>query len=327
MIINRRNFLIAASTGAALSLPLARSVFAQDNYPNRPVSFIIGNPPGGDDDTLSRFIAEQIRADLGQTVIVDNRGGGATTVAGNLVASSDPDGYRILCLTTSGIVQTVLRDNLPYNLDSFAPIVGIGGYPMALVVSGQGDIKTMDDLIKVAKSPDGITFGSAGAGTLAHLTAVRFLKEIGGNGVHVSYRNNPEGLQALGGGFIQMMFPSAREAATLSANGLLRVLAVTSPERTSNLPDTPTMRELGHPDIDSMLWYGYTAPKGTSDAVVKRLSDAIAKGVQSDAFHQKFGPLAFQEQLLTGGELRDFMATQAQRWQAVITENNVKFTD
>ncbi|YCI07023.1 tripartite tricarboxylate transporter substrate binding protein (plasmid) [Ensifer sp. D2-11] len=327
MIINRRNFLIAASAGAALSLPFARSAFAQDNYPNRPVSFIIGNPPGGDDDTLSRFIAEQIRADLGQTVIVDNRGGGATTVAGNLVASSDPDGYRILCLTTSGIVQTVLRDNLPYNLDSFAPIVGIGGYPMALVVSGQGDIKTMDDLIKVAKSPDGITFGSAGAGTLAHLTAVRFLKEIGGNGVHVSYRNNPEGLQALGGGFIQMMFPSAREAATLSANGLLRVLAVTSPERTSNLPDTPTMRELGHPDIDSMLWYGYTAPKGTSDAVVKRLSDAIAKGVQSDAFHQKFGPLAFQEQLLTGGELRDFMATQAQRWRAVITENNVKFTD
>ncbi len=327
MEINRRSFLIAASAGAVLGLPGMRSAFAQDKYPSHPVSIIIGNPPGGDDDTLSRFIAEQIRMDLGQTIIVDNRGGGATTVAGNLVASSDPDGYKILCLTTSGIVQTVLRDNLPYNLDNFAPIIGIGGYPMALVVSGQSDIKTMDDLIKVAKSSDGITFGSAGAGTLAHLTAVKFLKEIGGNGIHVSYKNNPEGLQALGGGFIQMMFPSAREAATLSANGLLRTLAVTSPERTSNLPDVPTMKELGHPNVDSMLWYGYMAPKGTPDEVVERVSQAIAKGVQSDAFRQKFGPLAFQEVLLTGKELREFMTAQAQVWKTVIAENNVKFTD
>lgn len=326
-MITRRGVLFAASAAAVLGIPRVRIANAQEDFPSRPVSIIIGNSPGGDDDTLSRFLAEQIRADLGQTIIVDNRGGGATTVAGNLVASSDPDGYRLLCLTTSGIVQTVLRDSLPYGLDDFAPVIGIGGYPMALVVSGQSDIKTLEDLVAIAKSPDGITFGSAGAGTLAHLTAVRFLKEIGGNGIHVSYKNNPEGLQALGGGFIQMMFPSAREAATLSANGLLRTLAVTSPQRTSNLPDIPTMTELGHPDIDSMLWYGYMAPKGTPDAAVKRLSDAIARGVQSDAFRENFGPLAFQEQLITGQELREFMTTQAARWQTVIQENNVKFTD
>ncbi|MGP4670275.1 Bug family tripartite tricarboxylate transporter substrate binding protein [Agrobacterium pusense] len=326
-MITRRKFIAAASTGAALGLSGVRVATAQAEYPTRPVSIIIGNPPGGDDDTLSRFLAEQVRADIKQTVIVDNRGGGATTVGGNLVASSEPDGYRILCLTTSGIVQTVLRDNLPYNLDSFAPIVGIGGYPMALVVSAQSDIKTFEDLVKVAKSGDGITYGSAGAGTLAHLTAVRFLKEIGGKGVHVSFKNNPEGLQALGGNFIQMMFPSAREAATLSANGLLRTLAVTSPKRTANLPDVPTTAELGYPAVDSTLWYGYMAPKGTPDPIVKKLSDAISRGVQSEAFKSKFDPLAFQEALLSGPQLREFMTAQAQKWQSVIKENNIKFTD
>ncbi len=326
-MITRRNLMLTVSAGSALGLLGVRPSNAQADYPSRAVSIIIGNPPGGDDDTLSRFLAEMIRPELNQTVIVDNRGGGATTVAGNLVASSDPDGYRILCLTTSGIVQTVLRDKLPYNLDGFTPIIGIGGYPMALVVSGQSDIKTMDDLIKIAKSDEGITYGSAGAGTLAHLTAVRFLKEIGGKGVHVGFRNNPEGLQSLGGNFIQMMFPSAREAATLSANGLLRTLAVTSSKRTSNLPDVPTMTELGYPAIDSTLWYGYVAPKGTPDAVVQRLSEAIGRGIQSDAFKQKFGPLAFQEQVLTGPQLKEFMTTQAQRWQTVIKENNITFTD
>lgn len=326
-MITRRLFLAACSASVITDFAALQTAIAQDTYPRRPVNIVIGNQPGGDDDTLSRFIAEQIRHDLGQTVVVENRGGGATTLAGNLVATSEPDGYRILCLTTSGIVQTVLRDNLPYGLDSFEPVIGIGGYPMALVVSGQSDIKTMDDLIRIARSEDGITFGSAGAGTLAHLTAVRFLTEIGGKGVHVSFKNNPEGLQSLAGNFIQMMFPSAREAATLSSNGVLRTIAITSRQRTANLPDVPTMTELGYPSIDSTLWYGYMAPKGTPGPVIKRLSDVISRTVQSTTFREKFGPLAFQEQLLTDAPLREFMTSQARRWQTVIQENNIKFTD
>lgn len=326
-MITRRSFLLSAAAIAMLAPGSIRLADAQDNYPNRLVTFIIGNAPGGDDDTLSRFLAEEIREDLGQTIIVENRGGGATTVAGQVVASSDPDGYRLLCLTTSGIVQTVLRDNLPYDLDAFSPVIGIGGYPMALVVSAQSDIETMDDLVAKAKSADGVTYASAGAGTLAHLTAVRFINEIGGNGVHVSYRNNPEGLQALTGGFTEIMFPSAREAAVLAGNGGIRVLGVTSAQRTANLPDVPTMTELGYPDIDSTLWYGYMAPAGTPDAVVQRLSGAIQKGVQSASFRDKFGPLSFQENILTGPELKDFMTTQASRWQKVIQDNGVRFTD
>lgn len=326
-MVSRRKILLAAPALMACSMPLAARAAGSGDYPNRLVKIIIANPPGGDDDTLSRWLAETMTAELGQPVIVENRGGGATTVGGYTVASADPDGYTILCLTTSGIVQTVLRDNLQYGLDDFAPILGIGGYPVALVVSEASNITTIDELAAVAKSPDGITFASGGVGALAHLTAVRFLKEIKGTGVHVPHRNNPEGLQALAGGFTQMMFPSAREAGNLRADGHLRVLAVTSEERTSNLPDVPTMRELGFPSINTSLWYGYMAPAGTPPEVVARLTEVISKGVQDQKFQDRFGPLAFRTDLRTGKALTDFMTSEAERWRTVIVENNIKITD
>jgi tripartite-type tricarboxylate transporter receptor subunit TctC len=302
-------------------------VRAEQAYPSRPIKIVIPNPPGGDDDTLARFIAQTMSPELGQPVIVDNRGGGASTVGGMAVAQAAPDGYTILSLHTAGLIQTVLRDKLQYSLKSFTPIIGIGGYPMALVVSPSSKIETLDDLKAVASKADGITFASAGAGTLGHLTAVRFLKAIQGNGVHVSYKNNPEGLQALAGGFTQMMFPSAREAANLRKDGLLRVLAVTSPKRTNNLPDVPTTAELGLPAINSKLWYGYAAPAGTPPEIVARLADAIQKAVQAPSFKERFEPLSFETDLTTGDAFSKFLAAESARWREVVVENNVHFTD
>jgi tripartite-type tricarboxylate transporter receptor subunit TctC len=198
---------------------------------------------------------------------------------------------------------------------------------MALVVSPSSNIQTLDDLKAVATKGDGITFASAGAGTLGHLTAVRFLKAIQGKGVHVSYKNNPEGLQALAGGFTQMMFPSAREGANLRKDGLLRVVAVTSPQRTGNLPDVPTTAELGLPTIDSKLWYGYAAPAGTPPDIVARLADAIQKAVQAPNFKERFEPLSFQPDLKTGDAFVQFLNAESARWREVIVENNVRFTD
>jgi tripartite-type tricarboxylate transporter receptor subunit TctC len=312
---------------AAVGLAGIRQAGAQQQYPSRPIKIVVANPPGGDDDTLSRFIAQAITTELGQPVIVENRGGGATTVGGMAVAQSAPDGYTLLCVHMASIIQTVLRDKLSYNLKSFTPIIGIGGYPMALVISPKSQIKSFDDLKAAAAKADGVTFASAGAGTLGHLTSVRFLKGINGNGVHVAYKNNPEGLQGLAGGFAEMMFPSAREGANLRKDGLLRVLAVTSPQRTNNLPDVPTMTELGYPQIDSRLWYSYVAPAGTPPEIIDRLADVIGRAVQSPAFAERFQPLSFQTDLVKGEPLTQYMNAQAARWREVIVENNVRFTD
>jgi tripartite-type tricarboxylate transporter receptor subunit TctC len=325
-MFTRRSIVLGGTAFAAMGLPGAREAVAQQ-YPNRPIKIVIANPPGGDDDTLSRFIAQAITSDLGQPVIVENRGGGSTTVGGMAVAQAAPDGYTLLCVHMASIIQTVLRDKLPYNLKSFAPVTSIGGYPMALVVSPKSSIKTFDELKTAAAKNDGVTFATAGVGTLAHLTTVRFLKAIGGKGTHVGYKNNPEGLQALAGGFTEIMFPSAREAANLRKDGLVHVLAVTSKDRTNNLPDIPTMTELGYPQIDSRLWYSYVAPAGTPDEVVERLADVIQKAVQSPAFAERFQPLAFQPELLKGAPLTQHLDTQAARWREVIVENNVRVSD
>ena len=326
-MVTRRHVVLGAgvlaATGALGSAPLR----AQQQYPSKPVKIVIANPPGGDDDTLTRFIAQAITADLGQPVVVENRGGGATTIGGMAVAQSAPDGYTLLCVHMASIIQTVLRDNLQYSMKSFVPIIGIGGYPMALVVSAKSTIRSLADLKAVASKGDGITYASAGAGTLAHLTAVRFLKAIEGKGVHVSYKNNPEGLQALAGGFTEMMFPSAREAANLSKEGLVRVLAVTSKVRANNLPDTPTLTELGLPQIDSQLWYSYVAPAGTPPDIVNRLAEVIEKSVKSPAFAERFQPMSFQADPIKGEALQQFINTQATRFRELIVENNIKVTD
>lgn len=325
-MFTRRSIVLGGTALAVACLPGAREAMAQQ-YPNRAVKIVVANPPGGDDDTLTRFIAQAITGELGQPVIVENRGGGATTVGGMAVAQAAPDGYTLLCVHMASIIQTVLRDKLSYNLKSFAPVTSIGGYPMALVVSPKSQIKTFDDLKAAVAKNDATTFATAGAGTLAHLTTIRFLKAVNGKGTHVAYKNNPEGLQALAGGFTEFMFPSAREAANLRKDGLVNVLAVTSKERTNNLPDVPTMTELGHPQVDSRLWYSYVAPAGTPPEIIERLASLIQKAVQSPAFAERFQPLSFQPDLMKGAPLTQYLETQAARWREVIVENNVRFTD
>ncbi|WP_061934658.1 tripartite tricarboxylate transporter substrate binding protein [Aureimonas sp. AU22] len=326
-MLTRRELLAGAAALAGSTLLLSGMAFGQSAWPTRPITITIGNAPGGDDDTLSRFLAPSLTQTLGQSVVVENRVGGSTTVAGNTVASAKPDGYTLLCLITAGVVQTQLRKNLTYNLDSFVPIAKIGGYPLALIVSAKMGIDSVDELIAASKTADGVTFASGGVGTVGHLTSTMFLKEIGGKGVHVSYKNNPEGIQALAGGFTQMIFASAREGGVLKDDPNLKVLAVTSPERTANLPDVPTLKELGYGDIDQSVWYSYAAPAGTPNDVVQKLKDAIVKGVEDPAFEERFGAMAFQTDIRTGEDLKTYIASEANRFKQVIAANDIQLSN
>ncbi|WP_137890259.1 tripartite tricarboxylate transporter substrate binding protein [Ramlibacter sp. 2FC] len=321
---SRRQVLFAVPSLATIGF--AGGVAAQADYPQRVVKIVVGNAPGGNDDTITRFIADRLTKEFGQPVIVENRVGGSTSIAGVAVATAPPDGYTLMCLIGTGIVQTVLREKLPYKLSSFVPIVGIGGFPLGLAVSATATpkITNLQELTAVARSADGITYASGGVGTMAHLNTVRFLKAIQGKGVHVSYRNNPEGLNALVGGFTQMMFGSAQEVAALRGEDKLRVLAVTSEQRLPNLPDVPTMRELGFPAINPTLWYGYVAPAGTPPAIVSKLADAITRAVRDPSFQNRYKPLSFVEDIKTGEALTSFINAEAARWKEVIIENKIR---
>ncbi len=322
-MISRRSIIVAGPALAATSL--GTGVFAQGAYPQRVVKIVVGNAAGGTDDIISRFVADRLSKEWGQAVIVDNKGGGSTTIGGAAVAASPPDGYTLLCLISAGINQTVLREKLPYKLSSFVPVAGVGGFPVALAVSATAKpkITNMQELAEAARAGDGITFASGGVGTMGHLTCTRLLNAIGGKGVHVTYRNNPEGLQALMGGFTQMMVASASEVAGLRSDDKLRVLAVAAPERSTNMPDVPTFKELGMPDFNVVLWHGFVAPAGTPPEIVAKLADGITRAVKDPEFIAKMKPLAYQEDIKTGEALNAFINGEATRWKKVIVDNKI----
>lgn len=305
---------------------LSGRAYAQGAYPQHVVKIVVGNAAGGTDDAISRFVADRLTREFGQPVIIDNRGGGSTTIGGTAVATSPPDGYTLLCLISAGINQTVLREKLPYRLNSFAPIVGVGGFPLALAVSATSTpkITSVDELVAAARAFDGVTFASGGVGTMGHLNAMRFLNAVKGKGVHITYKNNPEGLQALIGGFTQMIFASASEVSALRGEDKIRVLAVTSAQRASNLPDVPTMKELGFANFEASLWHGFVAPAGTPSDIVAKLADAISRAVKDPEFQGRFKPLAFQEDVKTGEALTSFLNGEAARWKEVITQNDIR---
>lgn len=326
-MISRRGLVRGASAIAAGRAFERSAAAADETFPTRLVRIVIGNAPGGTDDSISRRVAATMSGELRQSVIVENRPGASTTIGALAVARSAPDGHTLFMLNVAGIIQTVLRDNLSYGLRDFTPIVGIGGFPLVLIVSSRSNIRSIADLAAAAKTPDGITFATAGVGTIAQLTSVRLLKELGGTGVHIPYRGNPEGIQGVAGGFAQMMFASTVEVAPLRNEGRVRILAVTSGRRAVNLPDVPTMGELGLPEFNPRLWYAYMAPAGTPAPVVARLAASITKAVEDASFQDSFIPLGFQADIRTGDAVSALIAAEAERWSAVIRENNISVTD
>ena len=326
--MNRRKLLTALGASGLTSLVSLDMVAAQDEYPSRLIKIVVGNTAGGPGDIVSRAIADRATLELGKPVIIENRPGASTVIGTQYVAQSAPDGYTILSLTTSGIIQTVLRERMPYDLmRDFAPIIGVGSFPMALTVSAQSNIRTMDDLVAAMRSSDGITYASAGAGTMAQLAAVRLLNELRGHGEHIPFRGNPEGLQAVMGGFVTLMFPSVYEVPALIASGRARVLGMTGERRLPSLPDVPTMGELGFADFSPRLGYSYLAPAGTPPGIITRLHDTFARAMHEASVQDRFRTLGFETQIRGPGALSAHIREEAERWGQVIRDNNIRATD
>jgi len=322
-MVRRRQLL-----GCAVGLGLAGPAGAQESFPSRPIRLVVANPAGGSGDLVTRIIGERLAVELGVPVVVENRPGGATTIGTNFVARADPDGYTLLSMASVGVVQTVLRRRLPYDLArDFAPVAGVGSIPLALVVSSASGIRSMEELRQAARSGNGISYGSGGAGTIGHISAVRLLGEIGGHGTHVPFRGNAEVLQAMAGGHVQLMFASVAEAPPLVAAGHLRALAVTSSNRAASLPDVPTMRELGFAAFEPTVWYAFLAPARTPPVVVSRLHEAFARALSDPATLDKLRTHGFARELRDPDALAAYMQQEAEVWGKVVRDNNLSEAD
>jgi tripartite-type tricarboxylate transporter receptor subunit TctC len=292
------------------------------------IKMIVPNPPGGGGDVVSRIVGDKAAALLGQSFVVENKAGASTTIGTDFVAKSKPDGCTLLSLTASGVVISVLREKLPYDLQrDLVPVVGVGSFPMAMIVPASSELKTVADLVKAAKSPNGIAYSSGGAGTLAHLSAVRFLNEVGGTGTHVPFRGSPDAIQALVGGQVQLFFASTAEAASLVKGNKARALAVATDAPHPMLPNVPTMTAANLGDFSPRLWYAFLTPASTPSQTVSQLADAFAKALKDPVVQERLAAGGFNIELSDQAATATHMRSEAARWGKVIKDNGIKDTN
>ncbi|MGH6693557.1 MAG: tripartite tricarboxylate transporter substrate binding protein [Gammaproteobacteria bacterium] len=264
----------------ALTAPV---VSAQSDYPTRPVRLVHGFTPGGISDVLARALGAKLTDSLGQQVLVDPRPGAGTTIASDHIAKSPADGYTLFLqdITTHAINASLYR-RLPYDsVRDFTPVTLIAASPLMLIVHPSLPVKSVKDLIALArKRPGEISHGSSGNGTIVHLAAEMLKSMADIRMVHVPYKGSPQAVTGLLSGEVAVSFATLPPALPMVAAGKLRALGVTTPQRTGAAPDVPTMKEAGLKDFELVLYTGILAPRGAPRPVVDRLNAEFGKAVR-----------------------------------------------
>jgi tripartite-type tricarboxylate transporter receptor subunit TctC len=295
---------------------------AQD-YPNQPIKVIIPNPPGGPGDIIARAFTEKATPIVGKPFVFDYRSGGSTTIGTAAAAKAEPDGYTILGLPSAGVGAAAIKKQLRYTLETdFSPIAGIGSVPLVLVVRAGLNINDMPQF-SAAVQTGKLMFGTAGVGTIGHLTSLLLMNEIKGSATHVPFRGNPETLQAVIGGHVDFSILSVADAAAYADSKEIKLLATTADRRLTDLPNVPTMTEVGLPNVNSKLWYAFLAPRKTPPDRIMRLYNAFAEAGKGLGAEKQLQNLGFNVEMRNPDELAAMIKQELARWKKVIEFNNI----
>lgn len=324
-MINLQTLFRAATAALLASATLGGALAQASSYPTRPIKLIVPFAAGGSSDILGRLLADKAGKELGQAVVVDNRAGGNTVIGTQAASSSRPDGYTVLQMTPNSVIVASLQRSLPYDIArDFAPVMGVGSVPLLLAVPGKSAVRSIADLVTLAKSsPGGVSYASGGIGSLGHLAPARFLRDLKISGTHVPYRGVAPAIQDVAAGRVHLMFVSSLEGMQMEKSGGIRVLAVTSRERLSTLPGVPTMAELGFVDFTPAVWYGFVVPNNTPGEIRDRLYKALAKGTDDPAVREKLSSLGLTIKIQDGAEFGKFVQEETSRWGQVVADNGV----
>lgn len=312
--------LLAALTASlALATPLAQA--QAPIWPRQPVTLVVPFPAGGPTDAMARALAQKLGDRIGQTVIVENKGGAGGTIAAELVARAAPDGYILFFGTTGTLaINPSLYAKLRYDpVKDFAPVSLMAATMNVLVVNPDVPAKNLSDLVKLAKAKPGtITYGSAGNGSSNHLSGELFRSTAGVQVNHIPYKGSAPALVDLLGGRITMMFDTIAQQTQNVAAGKVRALAVTGPKRSPLLPDVPTAQEAGLKDFDVTIWYGVLAPAATPAPVVERLSREIGAVMASEEMKKRMQADGAEARPTTPAEFAALIRHDMAKWGPVV---------
>jgi tripartite-type tricarboxylate transporter receptor subunit TctC len=318
--------LIAAIAGAIASL-LVATAHAQD-YPTRPITWVVPFPPGGVTDNGARTVAKVLSEKLGQPVIIENKPGAGGIVGTEYVVNSKPDGYTFLYASNGALVTyQFLYKKLSYDPQtSIAPVHGMADSPMLMMVRADAPYKTLAEFIDYAKkNPDKLNYFSVGNGSTQHLATELLLKEAGIKMAHIPYKGTAPGLTDLLGGVIDVMFDYAVVMKPQIDAGKLRPLAVTSAKRLSNMPDVQTFAEQGYPGVVFTAWATIVFPAGVPQAIVNKLADAFGKSLEDPGVVKYFQDQgAGIMQGVRGEKLADFLAGEKVKMKKIVEQAGIQ---
>jgi tripartite-type tricarboxylate transporter receptor subunit TctC len=295
-------------------------------YPNKPVKLEVGAPAGGGTDIVARMLGQQLGDSMKTSFVVDNRPGASNTIAADFTAKSTADGYTLLVATTTG--QAIAPHLMKLNFDplkDLTPVALVMVVPNVLIVGPAVSAKDVKELVAQMKAkPDGFNYASSGAGSTQHLAGEAFKKLAGVQMTHIPYKGSAQAQADLLGGQAQLMFDTTSSAIGQIKGGKLRALAVTSPKRSPELPDIPTLAEAGFPGLEMTTWYGVFAPAGTPKEVVAKLHAEIMAALRSPDVQKRIRGLAGEPGAMTSAEFAELNRADFERYGKLIRDAGVK---
>jgi tripartite-type tricarboxylate transporter receptor subunit TctC len=297
-------------------------------YPTKePIKVIVPFPPGGPTDGMARIISDRLGAVLGQTIVIENRGGAGGGIGGKFVADSAPDGYTIL-MSPGGALTTgpIINPNIGYDpVKVFASVCELIETPLIVSVNPSLPVKSMAEIVAYAKAhPDKIKWGSQGVGTAPHLLAEMFKLEANVNILHVPYRGTAPMLNAILANEVQMVADPATTSLPYIQDGKLRAIAIAGDTRDSKLPDVPTVVEEGFPKLLSPFWLAVVAPAGTPRDVIAKLNDAFRQALAAPETRTRLDTFDAQSKVGSPEDLDRMLASERARWSEVVKAANIK---
>ena len=304
---------------------VAGPAWAQD-FPSRPLKLVVPYAPGGGADSVARIVAKKVAENIGQPIVIENKGGAGSIVGTDLVAKAEPDGYTLLLGQSGPIsINPAVYKSLPYDpVKDFAPITMTTAYPYILVVNSESPAKTLQEFVALAKSkPGGLNYGSTGVGAANHLVAELFARKAGLKMTHVPYRGTALAVGDLVSGTLNVVFGDPISVLPHIKSGKLRALAVTSLERSPVAPEVPTVAESGYPGFEALAWHGILAPAKTPPAVIQKLNAEIVKALADPATKELLEKQAMQTVGNSPEAFAAFIQKDIATWKAVAAAANV----